>query len=217
MLIGYARVSTVDQSHELQTEQLRNAGCERVFAEQKSGTTTEGREQLEECIEYARPGDTIVVCRLDRLARSLRDLVQIIDRLAQKQVNFQCIHQPALNCDWSNPSPMQKFMFNMLGVVAEFENDVRKERQREGIARAREQKKFKGSAPKYDSKKVWAEAKKMRYRYGWGAAKIARHLKPISKRTLYRIVAMYDREFWTRSVVLDLNYEPTDVLVTPGK
>ena len=95
--IGYCRVSSVGQSLEIQEQQLRDSGCEEIFAEKRSGASTVGREALEEALRYARKGDVLVVTRLDRLARSMSDLSAIIDKLAKKQVGFQCLQQGAVD------------------------------------------------------------------------------------------------------------------------
>ena len=97
MLVGYARVSSVGQSLEVQQDLLRTAGCEKVFAEKKSGTSTKDRMALRDALEFARDGDTLVVTRLDRLARSIMDLRQIVDQLSAKGVTFQCLQQGAID------------------------------------------------------------------------------------------------------------------------
>ena len=96
-VVGYARVSSVGQSLDVQVDQLRAAGCEEIFAEKKSGTTKEGREQLDQALRFARKGDVYVVCRLDRLVRSMTDLRQIVDQLDAKGVAFRCLQQGAID------------------------------------------------------------------------------------------------------------------------
>jgi DNA invertase Pin-like site-specific DNA recombinase len=129
--IGYARVSSVGQSLEVQLEKLK--GCDRVFQEKKSGTTAD-RPQLQSCLDYLREGDTLVITRLDRLARSTLHLTQIADLLKRKGVELRVLDQ---NLDTTTPTG--RLMFTMLGAIAEFENEIRKERQLDGIEHAREQ------------------------------------------------------------------------------
>src|SRR6478672_9713248 len=137
MQIGYARSSTVDQEagFQAQIKSLKTAGCEKVFAEQVSSTAQ--REQLEAALEYAREGDILVVTKLDRLARSVSHLVAIGGRLEAKAV--------ALRVDTSNCTG--RLMFNMLGAIAQFERELMLERQREGIAKAKAEGKYRGRAP----------------------------------------------------------------------
>ena len=142
-LIGYARVSSSGQSLEVQRDQLLAAGCIRIFEEKRSGLSQEGREQLSLALDYVRDGDTLIVCRLDRLARSITDLRQIIDRLTAKDVAFRALQQGDLDTNSSNG----RLMLNMLGAFAEFEADLRRERQREGIDKAKAAGVYKGRKP----------------------------------------------------------------------
>lgn len=96
-LVGYARVSSNSQSLELQEQQLAENGCEKLFSEKMSGTSSDGRMALQDCLEWLRSGDTLVVTRLDRLARSGKDLHAIIDQLASKEVGFRCLQQGAVD------------------------------------------------------------------------------------------------------------------------
>lgn len=145
-LVGYARVSSVGQSLELQLDQLAAAGCEKVFYEKQSGRSVKGRPQLAEALEWVREGDTLIVTRLDRLARSVADLRQIIDRLDAKGARFSCLQQTAVE----TASPSGRVVLNILATFAEFENDIRRERQAEGIARAKAAGKFNGRPPSVD-------------------------------------------------------------------
>ncbi|HBM15785.1 MAG TPA: resolvase [Lentisphaeria bacterium] len=131
MRIGYGRVSSYGQSLEIQMEQLTKAGCERIFSEKLSGTSTAKRLQLKECISFCREGDTLVITRLDRLARSIGDLRVILKELESKNVKFIALEQ---NVDTTTSSG--RLLLNMLGCIAEFETDLRRERQTEGIAKA---------------------------------------------------------------------------------
>ena len=128
--IGYARVSSYGQSLDVQLEKLSN--CDRIFQEKQSARTTESRDQLALCLDYVRDGDVLVITKLDRLARSTRDLLNILNRLDQKQVKLHVIDQ---QIDTSTPAGM--LLVTMLGAIAAFENDLRKERQADGIALAK--------------------------------------------------------------------------------
>ena len=132
-LFGYARVSTSGQSLDVQRQQLEAAGCERVFEETRTGTTTEGRQALADALDWVREGDVFVVTRLDRLARSMGDLQNIIAKLNAKSVGFRALQQGAID----TTSSSGRLMLNMLGAFAEFETDLRRERQREGIEKAK--------------------------------------------------------------------------------
>ncbi|PLK70911.1 DNA invertase [Rhizobium sp. TH135] len=142
-IIGYARTSTLDQTYGLaaQLRDLEDAGCEKVFQEQVS-SVDKNRPELERAMEYAREGDVFIVTKLDRLARSMPDLVRIRDTLQTKGVTLKIL---TLGIDTSTPTG--KLMMNLLGSIAEFERDIMLERQREGIAKAREEGKYKGRAP----------------------------------------------------------------------
>jgi len=140
-LIGYARVSTVEQDTSIQVEQLKNAGCQPIFSEKASGTT-QNRQQLNEMLSYAREGDTLVVTRIDRLARSLRDLQNLIHDLQQKGISFKATEQPI-----DTTTAAGKAFLDMLGVFAEFETNMRYERQMEGIAKAKKNGVYKGRKP----------------------------------------------------------------------
>lgn len=133
MICGYARVSSTDQSLEVQIDQLKAAGCEKIFAEKKSGKTTDGRTELEAMLAYAREGDVIMCTRLDRLGRSLSDLITLILKLNKKGVGFKCLHQSGVD----TTSAEGRLMINLLGSFAEFERELRAERQREGIEKAK--------------------------------------------------------------------------------
>lgn len=127
--IGYARVSSYGQSLEVQREKLED--CDRVFQEKQSARTDD-REQLQLCLDYVRDGDSLVVTKLDRLARSTRDLLNIMNRLEQKHVKLVVLDQ---QIDTSTPTGM--LLFTMLGAIATFENDLRKDRQMQGIELAK--------------------------------------------------------------------------------
>lgn len=138
-IVGYARVSSAGQSLEVQREQLLAAGCEQIFEEKRSGTTTDGREQLEAALRYVRKGDVFTCTRLDRLARSLVDLRRIVDQLTEKEVGFRCLQQHI-----DTTTSEGRLMLNILASFAEFETDIRKERQTDGIAKAKAAGKYRG-------------------------------------------------------------------------
>lgn len=176
MLVGYARVSTTDQSLDIQHEALADAGCEKVFSEQVSGRSTNGRDQLVHALDFVREGDTLVVTRLDRLARSVGDLHRIIERLAEKGVAFRCLAQAGVDTDTSTG----RLMLAVLGAVAAFESDIRAERQREGVAKAKAAGKYRGRPASIDATRV----KELRAT-GMGAAQIAREMN-IGRASVYR-------------------------------
>ena len=128
--IGYARVSSYGQSLDVQLDKLKH--CDRVFQEKQSGRSTDKREQLSLCMDYVRDGDTLVVTKLDRLARSTRDLLNILNALEEKKVKLNVIDQ---QIDTSTAAG--RLLVTMLGSIAEFENDLRKDRQADGISLAR--------------------------------------------------------------------------------
>ena len=130
-VIGYARVSSVGQSLDVQLEKLAQAGCEKVFEEKRSGTSDK-RPRLQACLEYVREGDTLVVTRLDRLARSTLHLCQIAAELEKKGVALQVLDQSIDTNDATG-----RLLFNMLGAIAQFETEIRAERQMEGILKAK--------------------------------------------------------------------------------
>jgi len=142
-LIGYARTSTVEQEAGLkaQLKELKdNAGCQRVFQEKVSSVQT--RKELEAALEFLREGDTLVVTKLDRLARSMRDLLNIKEVIDDKKA-----HLKVLSPEMDTGTPHGKLVFNIFGSVAEFEREVMLERQREGIAKAKAEGKYKGKQP----------------------------------------------------------------------
>jgi DNA invertase Pin-like site-specific DNA recombinase len=127
-VIGYARVSTTDQNLDIQEAALRAAGCEVIRSEKQSGTSTAGREQLHTVLEFLRPGDVLMVTRIDRLARSIGDLQDIVRAVKAKGAALKATEQPI-----DTSTAAGKCFLDMLGVFAEFETNLRKERQLEGI------------------------------------------------------------------------------------
>jgi DNA invertase Pin-like site-specific DNA recombinase len=177
MIIGYARTSTLEQEAGLdaQVRDLNAAGCERLFTEQISSVAR--REQLEAAIDFARDGDVIIVTKLDRLARSVIDLLNIKARLDDKGVELRIL---AMNFDSSTPTG--KLVLNVFGAIAQFEREMMLERQKEGIAKAKAEGKYKGRAPTAMAKAGEILALKGQ---GLGATAIARQLG-VSVRSVYR-------------------------------
>lgn len=175
-IIGYARVSSVAQSLEIQTAALTAAGCTRIFTEKKSGTSTAGRSALEEALTYAREGDTLTVTRIDRLARSVADLQTIISRLREAGIALRCTEQPI-----DTSTAAGKAFLDMLGVFAEFETNLRRERQMEGISAAKAKGVYKGRKASVDREEVMR-----RLTAGEGKSSIAAALG-ITRMTVHRI------------------------------
>ena len=140
MIIGYSRTSTIEQSLEAQGRELKAAGAQRIFTEQVSSVAP--RKALEEAIDYAREGDALCVTKLDRLARSVAHLCELVARLEAKSVALRILNMNIDSC-----VPTGKLMLDLLGSIAEFERGVMLERQREGIAKAKSDGKYKGRAP----------------------------------------------------------------------
>ncbi|MEQ7873122.1 recombinase family protein [Sphingomonas sp. ASV193] len=180
MLVGYARVSSAGQSFEIQEEALVAAGCGKVFTEKRSGSTTGGRAALADALDFVRDGDTLIVTRLDRLARSSQDLHNIIARLTAKGAKFRCLQQAGVDTD----SGMGKLVLAILGAVAEFETDIRKERQREGIEKAKAAGMYRGRKPSAD-----VEAIRELKAQGVGPSAIAKQLK-VGRTTVYRALGL---------------------------
>ena len=175
MKYGYARVSTTDQDLTIQIDALKNAGCETIRKEKVSGTSIQGRDELNTLLEFLREGDELVVTRIDRLARSIRDLQNIVYDLDKKGVVLSATEQPIQ----TNTSAGKCFL-DMLGVFGEFETNLRKERQMEGIAKAKEKGVYKGRKPTVDNDKIRELAKQ-----GLQKTAIAKELG-IGRATVYR-------------------------------
>src|SRR5665648_567312 len=129
--VGYARVSSTGQDLGVQLEKLK--GCDKVFKEKRSGVDA-GRPELKRCLEYLREGDTLLVTKIDRLARSTSDLYRVVSTLADKGVAFKVVDDPTID----TTSRTGKLIMGILALIAEFENDIRRERQTDGINKARE-------------------------------------------------------------------------------
>lgn len=173
--IGYARTSTTDQNLEAQISALQAAGCNMVRTEQKSGATLAGRPELRTILDFIHSGETLVVTRIDRLARSIGDLQVIVTALSDKGAHLMATEQ---SVDTSTAAG--KAFFDMLGVFAEFETNLRRERQAEGIAAAKARGVYRGRPPKIDM-----EAIRTRLAHGDSPTQIARDMG-ISRGTVYK-------------------------------
>jgi DNA invertase Pin-like site-specific DNA recombinase len=177
MIYGYARKSTHEQDVTIQIEALKKYGCEIVRTEQGSGSSMAGRKELTTLLEYMREGDTLVVTRIDRLARSMRDLQNIVHDLKQRGIHLQATEQPI-----NTSTSAGKAFLDMLGVFAEFETNLRRERQMEGISKAIERGVYKNR-----NRKATIDAMRVRRmkQEGHNVAVIARTLG-CSRMSVYR-------------------------------
>ncbi|WP_279607197.1 recombinase family protein [Burkholderia gladioli] len=147
--LGYARLSTDDQMIARQADALQRAGCHRVYQDTASGKSTVARPQLEECLADLRQGDTLVVWRLDRLGRSIPDLVRIVTELVEKGIGFESLTE---KIETTNASG--KLMFHLFAALAEFERNLIRERTQAGLAAARARGRVGGRKPKLDAKQI---------------------------------------------------------------
>lgn len=182
-LYGYARVSTIDQDVTLQERTLRAAGCNIVRSEQVSGSKREGRTELELLLAFLRPGDTLVITRIDRLARSIKDLQDIMCMLKERGATLMATEQPV-----DTSTATGKAFLDMLGVFAEFETHLRRERQLEGIAAAKVRGVYQGRKPSLDA----SEIRRLHTEEKLGPTAIARRLG-IGRASVYRALAGSDR------------------------
>ena len=183
-LYGYARVSTNDQDFTLQEQALRAAGCEVIRAEKVTGISRTGRTELQVLLDFLRRGDTLVVTRIDRLARSIKDLQDIVYTLKEQGVTLKAIEQPI-----DTRSAAGKAFLDMLGVFAEFETNLRRERQIEGIAAAKSRGVYRGRKPSVNT----AEIQRLRLEDKLGATEIARRLG-VGRATVYRALANREQQ-----------------------
>ena len=175
MKYGYARVSTSEQDLTIQIEALTEAGCETIRQEKVSGVSVQGRDELNTLLEFLREGDELVVTRVDRLARSIRALQNIVYDLDKKGVVLSATEQPI-----DTSTSAGKCFLDMLGGFGEFETNLRRERQMEGIAKAKERGVYKGRKPSVDVEKV----RELKAR-GMGASAIAKEMG-IGRASVYR-------------------------------
>ena len=180
MLIGYARVSTGDQSLTLQIDALDEAGCERIFQDQVSGIVNT-RPNLNQALKFARSGDTLVVWRLDRLSRSLRDLIETVTLLESRGVQLKSLHELI-----DTASSSGKLIFHLFGALAEFERNLIKERTLAGLQAARARGRKGGRPPSLNSEKQKLVAKL--YSEKNHSVNQICQIMGISKPTLYKYV-----------------------------
>lgn len=177
MLIGYARVSTDDQNLDLQLDALKAAGCYQVCTDKVSGTVTD-RPGLADAFKYLRPGDTLVIWKLDRLGRTVKGLVDLVGELQTKGIQFRSITD---GIDTSTPAG--RFFFHVMAAMAEMEKDLIRERTRAGLAAAKARGRTGGRKKVMDDMKV-ASARKL-ISAGTPATEVAKHLG-VGRATLYR-------------------------------
>jgi DNA invertase Pin-like site-specific DNA recombinase len=186
MLIGYARISTHDQTLSLQKDALERAGCEKIFTDTVSGTKAE-RKGLTEALSHLREGDTLVVWRLDRLGRSLRHLIDTVTELNARGVEFKSLQE---NIDTTTSGG--KLVFHIFGALAEFEREIIKERTRAGLTSARSRGKV-GGRPKALTAKEMQILRNMASDKSLTVSDICKTLG-IGRTTFYRYVKAGDRE-----------------------
>lgn len=178
MLIGYVRVSTQDQHLELQKDALEKTGCEKIFTDIASGAKTE-RKGLEEALTYLRQGDTLVVWKLDRLGRSLKHLIEVVNDLSERNIGFQSIQEKI-----DTTTPGGKLIFHIFASLAEFERDIIRERTKAGLEAARVRGRLGGRPKSMDDKKI-AMAKTLYNDKSNSIEDICKTLN-VSRATLYR-------------------------------
>jgi DNA invertase Pin-like site-specific DNA recombinase len=180
-ILGYARVSTADQNSDLQVDELTAVGCHRIFLEHASGAQAE-RPQLGHALDHLRSGDTLVVWRLDRLARSLRDLIDLVTTLEQRGVGFRSLHEQV-----DTTSPGGRLVFHLFGALAEFERDLIRERSLAGLAAARARGRNGGRPTVMTPAKV-ARARELYEQGDLTVVEIAKTLA-VSRASIYRHLA----------------------------
>jgi DNA invertase Pin-like site-specific DNA recombinase len=176
-LYGYARVSSTDQDLRIQEEALRAAGCQLVRSEKVTGTTREGRRELRTLLDFMKAGDVLTVTRVDRLARSIGDLQDIVRELKAKGAHLRATEQPI-----DTSTAAGKCFLDMLGVFAEFETNLRRERQMEGIAKAKATGVYKGRKASIDGQEL-----RRLVAQGLTPTEIAARLK-IARQSVYRVL-----------------------------
>lgn len=182
MIIGYARTSTTDQKAglEAQLRDLKTAGCAKTFVEEVSSVDMANRVQLEGALEFAREGDVIVVTRLDRLARSVAHLLKIVESIERKGASLRI-----LDLAIDTGTPTGRLMLTMIGGIAQFEREIMLERQREGIAKAKADGRYKGRKP--TARAQTEEVKRLMTVEGLSATEVAKRLG-IGRSSVYRVL-----------------------------
>jgi DNA invertase Pin-like site-specific DNA recombinase len=176
-IYGYARVSTADQDLTIQQEALKSAGCEIIRSEKVSGTSVKDRKELATLLEFIRSGDELIITRVDRLARSVFDLQTIVRVLQDKRVSLRATEQPI-----DTSSAAGQCCREMLSVFAEFAPNLRRDRQAEGIAKAKAEGKFRGRPASIDKTRI-IELKES----GLSATQISKEMG-ISRVSVYRAI-----------------------------
>ena len=174
--IGYCRVSSDDQSLDIQREQLQAAGCRRIFEEKISGKDA-NRPELQACLKFLAKDDKLVVCKLDRLARSTLDMLTIVSDLGKRGVKFASLAEPWANTD----TPAAELILTLMAGVAQFERGRIRERQIDGIARAKRQGKYRGR-----KRRITAAVVQEMKAKGMGVSAIARELN-CTRRSIYLV------------------------------
>jgi DNA invertase Pin-like site-specific DNA recombinase len=181
MLVGYARVSTDEQNLDLQLDALKLAGCEQLFTDKITGTA-KTKEGLAEAIKYLREGDTLVVWKLDRLGRTVKGLVELVERFQTRGVQFKSITD---SIDTSTAAG--RFFFHVMAALAEMERELIKERTKAGLTAARARGRMGGRKPKMDVSKI--NSAKQLLNSGMTGKDVAQNLG-VSRATLYRAIAL---------------------------
>jgi len=193
MLIGYARVSTVDQNLDLQIDALKKAGCEKIYHDKISGARAD-RPGLEKVLELSRAGDTLVIWRLDRLGRSLKDLIQISERLKEREIGLKSLQEGI-----DTTTSTGQLMFNLFGALAEFEKNLINERSKAGLNAARARGKLGGRPKSLDHNQRQLVVKLYNDRQH-SIAEICKMMS-ISKPTLYSYVSSAQNKPCTSSIL----------------
>ena len=178
MKVGYARISTPDQKLDLQIDELKKDGCEKIFTDVASGAKS-SRDGLEEALNYLRKGDILVVWKLDRLGRSLKHLIEVVADITEKEIGFKSLKESI-----DTTTTGGKLVFHIFAALAEFERDIIRERTKAGLAAARARGRNGGRKPKMDDKKV-AMALDLLDKEKHSVQEVCKVFK-ISKATLYR-------------------------------
>ena len=184
--IGYSRVSTRDQHPEVQSERLRAAGCTRIYEDHGASGVKAHRPEWDKCLERLEAGDTLVTVRLDRIGRSVANLIDVANLLRERGVDLVCLDQPV-----DTTSPMGKMFFTILAAFAEFEHDLIVERTKDGLAATTARGRNGGRKHRLTSEQV-ATATKLRAD-GHSVKEIGQLLgngKPVSRQTVYRALGM---------------------------
>ena len=184
--IGYARVSTEDQDLNMQVDELKAAGCAFIFTDKASGANSK-RQGLDKCLSTLRPGDTLLVWRLDRLGRSMRHLVSVITELKERKIGFKSLHDGAIDTTTASG----ELVFNIFAALAQFERELIRERTRAGLTAARARGRKGGRKPIASSNPKVLMAKKMHEDKSLSIDEICFTLK-ISKATFYRYISLPD-------------------------